>query len=118
MMKWRVWDFGSCSEIVVSLGDFNGHIGKCAEVLKMCMGDSIGKEMQKEGDCLSSVMKKSCAWQTFGFRRQSKGKSLIALVDVKQKLILCLWEKNIECIKECESDFMGTSAKAGGRRSQ
>ena len=53
----------------------------------------LGKEMQKEEDCWSSVMKKSCAWQTHGFIRQRKGKSLIELVDVKEKLILCLWEK-------------------------
>ena len=25
------WDLGSSSEIIVSLGDFNGHVGKCAE---------------------------------------------------------------------------------------
>ena len=25
------WEFGSSSEIIVSLGYFNGHVGKCAE---------------------------------------------------------------------------------------
>ena len=25
------WDFGSSNEIIVSLGDFNGHVGKCVE---------------------------------------------------------------------------------------
>ena len=25
------WDFGSSSEIIVSLKDFSGHVGKCAE---------------------------------------------------------------------------------------
>ena len=43
-------------------------------------------------------MKESCVWQTLGFIRQTKGKSLIVPVDVKQKLILCLWEKNTESI--------------------
>ena len=41
-------------------------------------------------------MKKICAWLTLGFVRQTKGKSFIVLVDVEQKLILYLWEKNTE----------------------
>ena len=28
------WNFGSSSEIIVSLEDFNGHVGKCAEGFK------------------------------------------------------------------------------------
>ena len=39
-----------------------------------------------------------------------KRKSRIALVNVKQKLILCLWEKNTEICKGCESGSMKTSA--------
>ena len=66
-------------------------------VLKVYTGGMVlGKEMQKEGDCWSFVMKENCAWQTFDFIRQSKGKSLTVRADVKQKLILCLWEKNTE----------------------
>ena len=42
------------------------------------------------------MRKKNCARQTLGFIRQTKGKSLVVLVDVKQKLILYLWEKNTE----------------------
>ena len=57
---------------------------------------ALGKEMQKEKDCWSSVMKESCAWQTGGFIRQTNGKPFIVPVDVKQKLIVCLWEKNTE----------------------
>ena len=34
-------------------------------VLKVYM--ILGKEMQKEEDCWSSVMKKGCTWQTHGF---------------------------------------------------
>ena len=52
--------------------------------------------MKKEEDCWSFVMKESCAWQALAFVRQTKRKSLIVPVDVKQKLILCLWEKNTE----------------------
>ena len=42
-------------------------------VLKVYMGNGIDKKMQEE-DCWSSVMKKSCAWKTHGFIRQTKGK--------------------------------------------
>ena len=88
---------GSCSEIVLSLGHFNGHVGKCAEGFEGVHGGMVfGKEMQKEEDCWSFVTKESCAWHTLGLKRQTKGKSLIVLVDVEQKLILCLWGKNTE----------------------
>ena len=61
-------------------------------------GMVLGKEMQKEEDYYSSVMKESYAWQTLDFIRQTKGKLLLVLVDVKQKLILCLWEKITESV--------------------
>ena len=39
---------GNSSEIIVSLGDFNEHVGKCARVLEVCTGGMVlGKEMQK-----------------------------------------------------------------------
>ena len=73
-------DLGSFSEIIVSLGDFNGHVGKCAAGFEGIHGGMIlGKEMLKEEDCWSSVMKKICAWLTLGFVRQTKGKLLIVL---------------------------------------
>ena len=92
------WDLRSSSEIIVSLGDFNKHVGKCAEDFGGVHEGGIGKGtvLQKEKDCWSSVMKKSCEWQTLGFMRWTKGKSLIVLVGVKQKLILSLRESNIE----------------------
>ena len=65
--------------------------GNGLRVLKVFTGGMVlGEEMQKEDDCWSFVMKESCAWQTLGFIRQTKRKSLIVLVDVKQKLVLCL----------------------------
>ena len=83
------WDLKSSSKVIVSLGDFNKHVGKCAESFEDVHGRMIsGKEMQKEEDCWSFVMKESCAWQTLGLIRQAKGKSFIVPVDVKQKLIL------------------------------
>ena len=66
-------DFGSSSEIIVSLGDFNGHVGKWAEGFEGVHGKMVlGKEMKKEEDCWSCVMTKSCVWQTHGFVRQTK----------------------------------------------
>ena len=73
--------------------------GNVLRVLKVFTGGMVlGKEMQKEEDCWSFVMKESCAWQILGLKRQTKGKLLIVAVGVKQKLILCLWGKNTESI--------------------
>ena len=33
------WNLGSSSEIIVSLDDFNEHVGKYAKVLKMYVGE-------------------------------------------------------------------------------
>ena len=38
------WDLASSSEIIVSLGDFNGNVGKCAEDFEgVHGGNSVGK---------------------------------------------------------------------------
>ena len=69
------WDLGSSSEIIVSLGDFNGYVGKCTESFEgVHKRNGIGKKMRKEENCLNSVIQKSCAWQKHDFIRQSKGK--------------------------------------------
>ena len=79
------WDLGSSSKIIVSLGDFNGHVGNVLRVLKMYMrAKALVKEMDKKEHCWSSGMKKNCVWQTFDFIKQTKRKSLTVLVDVKQ----------------------------------
>ena len=53
-------DLGSSSEIIVSLGDFYGHVEDCAEGFKDVHGGRVlGKEMQKKEDCWNSVMKKA-----------------------------------------------------------
>ena len=58
--KTSEWDLGSSSKIIISLGDFNGHAGKCAEGFEdVYEGNSIGKRNAEE-DCWNSVMKKSC----------------------------------------------------------
>ena len=80
--KVRFYDeMGSSSEIIVSLGDFNGHVGKYAEGFEgVHGGNSVGKKMQKEEVCWSFVMRESCAWQILGLKRQTKRKSLIVVV--------------------------------------
>ena len=48
------WDLSSLSEIIISLGNFNGHVGICAVGFKGVHergGMVLGKEIQKEGDC-------------------------------------------------------------------
>ena len=42
--KTSEWDFGSFSEIIISLRDFNGHVGECAEGFEgVYGGNGIGK---------------------------------------------------------------------------
>ena len=43
------WDLSSSSEIIVSKGDFNGHVGKYADGFEDVRGGMVlGKEMQKK----------------------------------------------------------------------
>ena len=119
------WDFGSFSEITVSLEDFNGHVGKCAEDFEdVHGGNGIGKR-NAEGRRLLEFCddRELCVENTWFYKTDKK--SLIVLVDVKQKLILRLREKTqnacgrkIQKVCEgCENDSMGTLSQAGGRRS-
>ena len=60
MMKWRVsgHDLESSSEIIASLGGFNGQAGECTEGFEGVRGgNGIREKMQKEEDCWSSVKK-------------------------------------------------------------
>ena len=64
-------DFGSSSEIIVTLGDFNRHVGKCAQGFEGVYGENgIGK-IQKE-DCWSSVMKELCVANTWFYKADKK----------------------------------------------
>ena len=56
--------------MIFSSGDFNGHVENYAESVHG--GMKSGKKMWKEEDCWSSVMKKSCAWQTCGLKSKRK----------------------------------------------
>ena len=62
------WDLGRSSQVIISLKHFNGHMWKCAKHLKMCIRRiPIRKEIRKEEDCWSSIIKESCTWQTRSF---------------------------------------------------
>ena len=63
------WDFGSSIKIIVSSGNFNGHVGKCAESFEGIHGGMVLGNQMKVEDCWSFVMKENCAWQTIGFIR-------------------------------------------------
>ena len=43
------WDLGSSSEIIVSLRDFNGHVGKCAEGFEGVHGGNGAGKRNAEG---------------------------------------------------------------------
>ena len=46
------WDLESSGKIMISLENFNGHVGKCAEGFEGVHGEMVlGKEMLKEEDC-------------------------------------------------------------------
>ena len=65
------WDFGSSTEIIISSGVFSGHVEKCAEGIEGGLGEIVSGKEKRKKDCWSSVMKKSCAWQTHSFIRQT-----------------------------------------------
>ena len=46
------WNLHSVGELVLGMGDFNGHVGKQIEVRRMCMEEmELGREMWKEICC-------------------------------------------------------------------
>ena len=93
------WELGSSSEIIVSLGNFNGHVGKYAEGFEgVHRGNGVGKRNAEGRRLLEFCDKRELCVANTWFKRQTKGKSLIVPVDVKWKLILCLWGKNTESI--------------------
>ena len=90
-------DLENFSKIIVFWGISMGMWGNVLRVLKVYTREMVLRnEMQKKEDCWSFAMKNSCALQTFGLIRRTKGKSLIVPMDVEQKLILCFWEKHTE----------------------
>ena len=87
-------DLGSSSKIIVSLGDFNGHVGKCAEgfegVLHGAGENGIGKRNAEGRKMLEFCDERELCVANTRFYKADKKKSLIVLMDMKQKLILRL----------------------------
>ena len=94
------WDLESFSEITVSLGNFSGHVGKCAESFKgVHVGNDIGRRNAEERRLLEFCDERElCVANTWFYKADKRNLSLIVLMNVKQKLILCLCEKNTELI--------------------
>ena len=91
------WDLRNSNKIIVSLGDFNEHVGKCPKGFEgVHRGNGIWKRNAEGRRLLGFCDEKELC--VLGFMKQRKRKSLMVLVDVRQKLILCLWEKNTECM--------------------
>ena len=66
------WDLGSSSEIIVSLGDFNGHVGKCAEGFEgVHRGNGVGK-------------------------RNAEGKRLLEFCDERELCVASTWFKKTD----------------------
>ena len=57
------------------MGDFNGHVGRRIDVLRVCMmGTELAKKLLIEEDYWSFVMKRGCVWQIHGLQRRSREK--------------------------------------------
>ena len=57
----REWSMTNANELVLGLGDFNCHVGKCAEGFEGIHGGyGIGKKTLKEKCYWISVIRKSC----------------------------------------------------------
>ena len=68
------WDFESSNEIIISLTNFNGHVGKCAEVFKgVHGGDGIVKR-NAEGRRLLEVCDKKelCVANTWFYKADKR----------------------------------------------
>ena len=84
------WDLGSSSKIMVSLGDFNGHVRKCAE----------GFEGVHGGNCVG--------------KRNAEGRRLLEFCDERELCVANTWFKKTDKRKitysaggcETEIDFV------------
>ena len=71
----REWDLRNPSKVVLSMGDFNGHVGRRIDGFEGVHGSvKLAEEMLSEENYSSFVMKRSCAWQIHGLKRRSRVK--------------------------------------------
>ena len=69
------WGLQNPSEVILGIGDFNGHIGRRIDGFEGVHGGcGIGKRNVEGKDYSSFVMKRSFAWQIHGFKRRSREK--------------------------------------------
>ena len=116
MIKWQ--KSGTWKVLVKSflVYHFHGHGGKRAEGFEGVHAAMVlGKKCRRLLEFCDE--KELCVANTWFYKAdKKKKKSLILLVDVEQKLILCLWEKIQKVCKRCDFDSMRTSAETGDRR--
>ena len=116
------WDLGSSSEIIVSLGDFNGHVGKYAEGFEGVHGaNGVGKRNAEGRRLLEFCDERELGVANTWFKKTDKRKitysgdgggcgTEIDFVFVGGKIQ--------KVYQGCRGDSMGTSAQDGNRRSR
>ena len=109
------WDLGSSSEIIVSLRDFNGHVGKCAEGFE---GVHWGMVLEKKYRRLEFCDERELCMANTWFIQTDKRKITYSAGGFETEIDFVLKRKIKKVYKGCESDSMGTSSQAGGRRSR
>ena len=87
-------------------------------VLKVCMGKMVlENEMQEKEDCCSSMMKRAMHGKHLIMQVRKKKKQLINAGECERAIDFELGRGEIwKVCKGCESDSMGTSAKADDGR--
>ena len=93
------WFLGISSEIIVSLGILMDMWGNVLRVLKLHTEEMVlGKEVQKEEDYSSFVMKESCPWQIFGLKKTDKRKITYSAGGCETEIDFVLVGENTESI--------------------
>ena len=111
------WDLESCSKIIVSLGDFNGHVGKCAEGFERIYRENgIGKRNVEGRRLMECCDEKKLYLVSTWFLKANKRKIFYSAGGCETEIDLCLWGKIQKVYKGCKSDFLGTKAQTCSRR--
>ena len=63
------WDLHSVGELVLGMGDFNGHVSKQFEDYEGVHGGNGIGERNLEGTMLEFCDERSCVWQTHGSQK-------------------------------------------------
>ena len=93
------WDLGSSSEIIVTLGDFNGHVGKCAEGFEgVHGGNDIGKRNAEGRRLLEFCGERELCLANTWFYKADKRKSTYSAGGCETEIDFVLVGKNTEGI--------------------